>query len=450
MQPGFDQDYIIERKALVAANGNNLITRNEYRAEVALGLTDFAPFLAEWNRFRDRSRFPQIGDFDAVRSGSDKTAIHIVDTSFGDAAAFRYIQFDGGSRLDGMDLTGIQVGEYPGRAVRQSMLIDYEQAARIGRCSLMEVSVDSDDPPRRFARLILPVSQAGGKSADGLLVVVRLLECEGWPYTQSPVFTNARVPAADRSTGKGSSDGLPVPSNSRPVEPVVDGAANDSAAQIMRMYLHSGRQETLDDRHLLELLLLPSSSEREARDLSTRLIEEFGSLSMVTAMSNERLAEYSGVPLESIVNMKIVRELAARMIKQQLYNRDLMSDTRKVVDYCHARMANETVEHVRLLFLDQKNHLIEDEAIHGGGVSAVPVNPRQIVKRAIVLDAQSIILAHNHPSGDPSPSAADVDLTLDLKRCAQAVGLRLLDHLIIGRSGHVSLRGMGYLDNDQR
>ena len=96
--------------------------------------------------------------------------------------------------------------------------------------------------------------------------------------------------------------------------------------------------------------------------------------------------------------------------------------------------------------LYKDGRLISDEPIHGGGVASVPVNPRQIVKRAVILDAQSIVIAHNHPSGDPSPSGADVEVTLDLKRAAEAVGVRLLDHLIIGRSGHVSLRTLGYLD----
>ncbi len=449
MQPGLDQNYIVERKALVAANGNNLITRNEYRVEAALDLADFAPFLAEWNRIQHPSHLPEVSDFDAVRSVSDNAAVHIVDASSADAAAFRWLRFDGGSRMDGRDLSGIQVGDYPGRAVRQSMLVDYEQAARIGRCSLMDVFVDSDDPPRRFARLILPVSEAGGTSADRLLVVVRLLECDGWPCAESPGLTATNISARDGLATWQFLEDLRGESSIPDLHPARDSSSPEhSALQIMGTHLHAGRQETLDDRHLLELLLQQSMPEGEARDLAGQLIEEFGSLSMLTAMSNERLARFSSVPPVSIVSMKIVRELAARMIKQQLFDRDLLSDTRKVIEYCHARMAYETVEHVRLLFLDQKNHLIKDEAIHGGGVSTVPVDPRQIVKRAIILDAQSIILAHNHPSGDPSPSAADVDLTLDLKRCAHTLGLRLLDHLIIGRSGHVSLRGMGYLDSD--
>lgn len=225
-------------------------------------------------------------------------------------------------------------------------------------------------------------------------------------------------------------------------------ASHDPAAHILRKYFHAGQHEVLDDRHLLELLLVRAMPEAAARELADRLIEEFGSLASITSMTNERLIETPGLPLDTIVHLKVVRELAARLIKSELTGRQLLSNAQAVIDYCHARMAFETVEHVRLIFLDQKNHLIKDEAIHGGSVSSVPVHPRQIVKRAIVLDAQSIILAHNHPSGDPSPSAADVDLTLELKRSAQAVGIRLLDHMIIGRSGHVSLRSMGYLDQD--
>lgn len=130
-----------------------------------------------------------------------------------------------------------------------------------------------------------------------------------------------------------------------------------------------------------------------------------------------------------------------------MIDKPVFSGTGVVLDYCRARMAHETIEHVRVLYLDQKNRLIVDEPFHGGGVASVPINPRHIVKRAVILDAQSIVMAHNHPSGDPSPSGADVEVTMDLKRATEAVGVRLLDHLIIGRSGHVSLRTLGYLDD---
>lgn len=443
MLPGFDRHSFVERKEILAANGNNVVTSKEYNAEAALELGDFAPFMSRWKANRRPRRLPQVSDFDSARKASDITAVHLVDTSSSDAGGFRYLVFDRGTRLDGRDFSGVHVAEYPGKAVRDSTLVDYESAVRAGRCSLMEVSIESDGPPRKYARLILPVSEHGAGKADRLLVVVRLLECEHGGHPSASGLPSLRDRnTSEKSPASGLPDWLAETAQSRTL--LQD--RHDPAARMLREYFHGGLQEFLDDGRLLEFLLMRSMPASRARELADCLVAEFGNLSTVVAMSNERLLETANLPVESVVDLKIVRELAARLVLQQLPNKNLLSDTREVIDYCHARMAYETVEHVRLLFLDQKNHLIKDEAIHGGSVSAVPVHPRQVIKRAILLDAQSIILAHNHPSGDPSPSAADVELTLELKRCAQAVGIRLLDHLIIGQSGHVSLRGMGYLD----
>lgn len=447
MRPGFADYSLVERKEFVAANGNSLVTRNEYQIDAALHLDDFAPFQSKWNLNRSQKRLPLVSDFDAIRTSSAMAAVHLVDTSSNDAAGFRYLEFDCGSRMDGRDFSGVHVAEYPGEAIRHSTMIDYESAARVGRCSLMEVSFDTEGTPRKFARLILPVSDSGRRSADRLLVVVRLLECG---RQQSDERSGM---AESEGVGAGGLNAAPVGGSNGHLNLTPGGLESslrpsDLVPHVLRRYIDAGQQEFLDDQHILELLLSRSVPEKDARELAIHLIDEFSSLSAVTAMSNERLAEISGLSMDCVADLKVVRELAARMIRQELTKKDLLSDARKAIDYCYARMAHETVEHVRIMFLDQKNHLIKDEALHCGSVAAVPVHPRQIVKRAIVLDAQSIILAHNHPSGDPSPSAADVELTLELKHCSQAVGIRLLDHLIIGRSGHVSLRSMGYLDID--
>ena len=445
MEPGLNRRFVLERRELFGRAADVSIVRDEYLVNSALDLDDFAPFVAQWNQCNVRRKLPSVSDFDDLRKTAPVAAVHLVDTSSDKADGFRYLEFDCGVRVDGRDFSGIHVAEYPAaEALRQTTLIDYESAARVGRCSLMEVSINPKRTPRKFARLILPISESGSGTADRLLVVVRLLE---FAAPSGGSLGDLLAPGVGDAPHPDAADGqLTGPSAYTVLANAARSMEVSPALRQLNAYFQAGQQEHLDDRHLLELILSPFVRGDDVSSLALSLLDEFGSLASVTAMSNERLAEISGLSADLIVQLKAVREIATRLVRQQVSKKNLMSDTRSVIAYCHARMAHETVEHVRVIYLDQKNQLIKDEAIRGGGVSSVPVNPRDIVKRAIVLDAQSIILAHNHPSGDPSPSAADVELTLEIKRAVQAVGMRLIDHLIIGQSGHVSLRGTGYLD----
>jgi DNA repair protein RadC len=143
--------------------------------------------------------------------------------------------------------------------------------------------------------------------------------------------------------------------------------------------------------------------------------------------------------------LKVVRESAVRLARQEVTNRPVLSSWQKVLDYCRARLAHEPTERFHLLFLDRKNVLIADEEQQRGTVDHTPVYPREVVKRALDLGASAIIMVHNHPSGDPTPSKADIAMTREVAKAAETLGLTVHDHIVIGRAGHASFKGMGLL-----
>lgn len=439
IEPGLSTRFLTNRTML--SDAGNVVEKHDYALEAARDVSGLAPYLECWQQHRQRNQLPQLDSFDVVRRRVEISGVHLVETPSPEFQNYRFISFDTTTSVSGDDLSGTYIAEYPDRSFREAARLDYTASVASGEGRLTVLDVHRADRSGKLARLVLPLSDDQSQTASRLLVIVQLLE---------------HRPSNDDDAGLGEihRDSRLVGANQDEIQmpgfETVDKAAlvqSFSRDELVFRYFQSGIHEQLDDGYLLEWLLRNFLDPKKSRILATQLISEFGSLAAVLAMGRERLADFPGLTLQALVSLKVVRELATRLIRTETMTSQMVSDARQVVDYCRARMAHETVEHLRVLYLDQKNRLIRDETFHGGGVSSVIVNPRQIVKRAILLDAQSIIMAHNHPSGDPSPSAADVEVTRDVKRAAEAVEIRLLDHLIIGRSGSVSLRTLGYLDD---
>lgn len=202
--------------------------------------------------------------------------------------------------------------------------------------------------------------------------------------------------------------------------------------------------EGMQDYELLEFLLTLAIPRRDTKPLAKQLIERFGAFAEVIAASPEQLAEFE-MSEATIAALKIVEAAAVRMAQRQAVGNHVLSSWQKVLDYCHAAMARKPEEHFRVLFLDRKNKLIRDEVQQTGTVNHAPVYPREVMKRALELKASAIIMVHNHPSGDPTPSAADVAMTHEVRDVGSKLGVTLHDHLIIGREGHASLKALGLI-----
>jgi DNA repair protein RadC len=168
----------------------------------------------------------------------------------------------------------------------------------------------------------------------------------------------------------------------------------------------------------------------------------FGSFSEVIAAPVERLNEVDGLGEAAIAELKIVQAAANRLVRGEVKQRQVLSSWSNVLDYCRAAMAFESKEHFRILFLDKGNNLIADEQHQTGTVDHTPVYPREVVKRALELSATAVILVHNHPSGDPTPSRADIDMTRAIVEVARPLGIAVHDHLIVGKDGHASLKAL--------
>ncbi len=200
--------------------------------------------------------------------------------------------------------------------------------------------------------------------------------------------------------------------------------------------------DALPDYEILELLLFAAIPRRDVKPLAKALIDRFKTFAAVIAAPRESLAE-AGLGDTAIDIIKVVREAALRLARAEVMNRPVLGSWQKVLDYCRTRLAHETVEQFHLLFLDRKNALIADETQQRGTVDHTPVYPREVVKRALELGASAIILVHNHPSGDPTPSKADIEMTREVAKAAAVLGIALHDHIIVGRTGHTSLRSLG-------
>jgi DNA repair protein RadC len=201
----------------------------------------------------------------------------------------------------------------------------------------------------------------------------------------------------------------------------------------------------MPDYELLELVLFRALPRRDVKPIAKRLIARFGSFAEAIAAPVERLAEVEGMGATAALDLRIVAAAAQRAAKGAVAKRHVLSSWASVLDYCRTAMAFAEREEFRILFLDKRNQLIADEVQQRGTVDHTPVYPREIVRRALELSATAVILVHNHPSGDPAPSGADIRMTKDIITIAGPMGISVHDHIIVGRNGHASLKGLGHI-----
>ena len=215
--------------------------------------------------------------------------------------------------------------------------------------------------------------------------------------------------------------------------------------QRLRVRFLAGGPDALPDYELLELLLFLSIPQRDTKPLAKALIARFGGFGDVIAAPAERLMEVDGVKESTVAALKTVEAAALRLAKARVIGRPALSSWEALLDYCSAAMARAQTEEFRVLFLDRKNVLVADEVHQRGTVDHTPVYPREVVKRALELGASAIILVHNHPSGDPTPSRSDIAMTREIALAAKALKIEVHDHLIIGRGKHASFKALGLL-----
>ncbi|MFK7837635.1 MAG: DNA repair protein RadC [Sulfitobacter sp.] len=215
--------------------------------------------------------------------------------------------------------------------------------------------------------------------------------------------------------------------------------------QRLRARFMAGGAAPMPDYELLELVLFRAIPRRDVKPLAHTLMDRFGDFNRVISASVARLRDVPGVGDAVIVELKVVEAAAQRMARAKIMQQQVVSSWDALIDYCHTTMAHRETEQFRVLYLDRKNVLIADEEQGKGTVDHVPVYPREVAKRALELNASALILVHNHPSGDPTPSASDIDMTQQVMRACDALGLSLHDHLIIGRATELSFRSEGYL-----
>ncbi len=200
--------------------------------------------------------------------------------------------------------------------------------------------------------------------------------------------------------------------------------------------------DALPDYELLELVLFRSIPRQDVKPIAKDLIKRFGTFAEVLAAPPARLTAVAGIGENVALDLKIIEAAARRLTKGAVAQRPVLSSWSSVLDYCRTAMAFMDKEQFRLLFLDKRNALIADEVQQSGTVDHTPVYPREVVKRALELSASALILVHNHPSGDPSPSAADIRMTREIVEAAKPLGITVHDHIIVGRNGHASLKGL--------
>ena len=210
----------------------------------------------------------------------------------------------------------------------------------------------------------------------------------------------------------------------------------------LRERFYSAGPDALSDYELLEMALFAALPRRDTKPLAKSLLKAFGSFAEVVHAPEARLREIKGIKDASIHQLKLIAAAATRIARGEMRERRQLSSWNDVIDYCRSSMAFADKEQFRLLFLDKRNQLIADEVQQTGTVDHTPVYPREVIKRALELSATALILVHNHPSGDPTPSQADIQMTKAIIAIATPLGIAVHDHIIVGRNGHTSLKGM--------
>jgi DNA repair protein RadC len=213
----------------------------------------------------------------------------------------------------------------------------------------------------------------------------------------------------------------------------------------LRQRFYAGGAEALLDYEMLELVLFAAIPRHDVKPIAKELIRRFGSFEGVLSARPEQLKEVKGIGDSAATALKAVEAAALRLAKAKIIGKPALSSWEALLDYCSASLARSQIEEFRILFLDRKNVLIAEETHQSGTVDHTPVYPREVVKRALELGASALILVHNHPSGDPTPSRADISMTREIALAAKALKIDVHDHLVIGRGRHASFKALGLL-----
>lgn len=232
--------------------------------------------------------------------------------------------------------------------------------------------------------------------------------------------------------------------------------ADGPAARPDKPHYHGHRQRlrerflrdmgaSMEDYELLEMLLALVIPRRDTKPIAKDLIARFGGFAAVISADPKALSQTRGLTENSAVSLKLVHAAAVRLARKEVMQANVLSSWDRLLDYLNSAMAREPIEQLRLLFLDNRNRLIADEVQQRGTVNHTSLYPREVMKRALELNASALILVHNHPSGDPTPSGADIEMTYEVRDAAKKLGIVLHDHVVIGRTGHTSFKASGLL-----
>ncbi|MCJ7598969.1 MAG: DNA repair protein RadC [Methyloceanibacter sp.] len=203
--------------------------------------------------------------------------------------------------------------------------------------------------------------------------------------------------------------------------------------------------DALPDYEMTELVLFRAVPRRDTKPLAKAILARFGTFAEAMSAPDELLKEVPGLSVAAITEIKLVRAAALRLVRGEVLERSVLASWSQVLDYCRASMGFEPKEQLRILFLDKRNQIIADEVQQEGTVDHTPVYVREVVKRALELSATAIVLVHNYPSGDPTPSRADIEMTKQIVQSAKNLGIVVHDHIIVGKQGHASFRGLGLI-----
>ena len=201
----------------------------------------------------------------------------------------------------------------------------------------------------------------------------------------------------------------------------------------------------LADYELLELMLFGAQPRRDVKPMAKALLERFGSFAEVISAEPQAMTEVAGVGESAVIALKSAQAAALRLIGGQVMGRPVLSNWQALLDYCQASMAFAKIEQFRIFYLNNRNVLIADEVQQQGTVDHTPVYPREVVKRALELGASALIMVHNHPAGDPTPSGADIEMTRHVREAGEKLGITLHDHIVVSHGGHRSFKEMGLL-----
>ena len=213
----------------------------------------------------------------------------------------------------------------------------------------------------------------------------------------------------------------------------------------LRKRFREGGPDALPDYELLELILFRAMPRRDTKPLAKAILARFGTFAEAMNAPEDLLLEVTGLGDAAVTEIRLVRAAALRLMQGEIFKRPVLSSWKEVLDYCRAVMGFEAKEQFRILFLDKRNQMIADEVQQQGTVDHTPVYVREVVKRALELSATAIVLVHNHPSGDPTPSRADIQMTKEIVAAAKPLGVVIHDHIVVGKQGHASFRGLGLI-----